>query len=130
MTTALSLGMAVGAGFAAITLAVTFYTVILVDFARAVVFTGTLHDSRPSIDYGLRHPGRLLPVGKATAPSTLARFMRFAAATGAPGPFILPSSHGTGSQGCKIGAIHRTIDIISGRGRAQPGYMSHGYTPV
>lgn len=50
MTTALSLGVAVGAGFAAITLAVAFHTVILVDFARAVVFTGTLHDSHPSID--------------------------------------------------------------------------------
>jgi hypothetical protein len=50
MTTALSLRVTVGAGFAAITLAVTFHTVILVDFARAVVFTGTLHDSSPSID--------------------------------------------------------------------------------
>ena len=50
MTTALSLRVAVGAGFAAITLPVTFHTVIWVDFARAVVFTGTLHDSSPSID--------------------------------------------------------------------------------
>jgi hypothetical protein len=50
MTTALSLRVTVGAGFAAITLAVTFHTVILVDFARAVVFTGTLHDSNPSLD--------------------------------------------------------------------------------
>ena len=58
MTTALSLRVAVGAGFAAITLAVTFHTVILVDFARAVVFTGTLHELPPSsIDCVSRHSG-------------------------------------------------------------------------